>query len=321
MLYYLGLDVGGTHARLKIADEKGRELTAKEGLGGTMPVLGYEETCRRYRLLIEPALNELGLTPTQCGGLCLGAAGIDSDELRAQYLRFLTEMGFPPCCVTAVNDCELLLSLSDGPCVALVSGTGSIAVGRAKPGSAVVRSGGWSYVIGDEGSAVDLSLCAMRLVLMHWDGRLSCPFLAAAFERDPEVSSPEKLVKWCHGNIAEKDKLARFAPLVEAAAKEGDCAAEALLRASAGKLSDLAVSVANKLGFSEKQFTLLLWGSVLTQNETLREMLIEDLRGHCRQANVCMPGTSALDCAVKLAMKSRADADLRMPGPGATDLA
>ncbi len=93
------------------------------------------------------------------------------------------------------------------------------------------------------------------------------------------------------------------------------------MRASAGKLSDLAASVANKLGFSEKQFTLLLWGSVLTQNETLREMLIDDLRGHCRQASVCMPGTSALDCAVKLAMNSRTDAGLRMPGPGATDLA
>ena len=55
--------------------------------------------------------------------------------------------------------------------------------------------------------------------------------------------------------------------------------------------------------------------------EIFREMLIEDLRGHCRQANVCMPGTSALDCAVKLAMNSRTDAGLRMPGPGATDLA
>ena len=53
--------------------------------------------------------------------------------------------------------------------------------------------------------------------------------------------------------------------------------------------------------------------------EIFREMLIDDLRGYCRQVSVCMPGTSALDCAVKLAMKYRTDEGVHMPGPGWSD--
>ncbi len=301
MGYFIGMDVGGTYARLKIVDQAGHALHESEGKGGTISSAGLDKMKERFNRLLMPALCACSLSPRDCLGLCLGASGIDSPELRRSYEDILEGLGFERRILRAYNDCELLLSLFSGPCVVLISGTGSIAMGRTGPDAPVCRCGGWSYILSDEGSAPSISFAAMRAVLKHWDGQLSCPALAELFVRATGLTTPQALTAWCHQNLQRKDLLARFAPLVEEAARAGEACAEGLLRDAARQLFALVETTVRK-AMPQGRFCVLLWGSVLTENACVRGALCRQLERAYPNADILMLRSNALDCAVQLAM-------------------
>lgn len=310
MGYYIGMDVGGTYARIKIADAAGHVLHAAEGDGGTISAAGYEEMHSRFLRLVQPALDHCGLKPQDCAGLCLGASGIDSPELHAQYVQILTDIGFPDGVIRALNDCELLLSLFQGPCVVLIAGTGSIAMGKAAPDQPVCRCGGWSYILSDEGSAPAISFAAMRAMLKHWDGQLSCPILVELFQEHFGLDTPQALVSWCHQNLHRKELLARIAPLVEQAARSGDPCALQIMKDTAQQLFALAANAAGKINPPQGQFSLLMWGSVLIRNGMIRTEVCRLLRAAYPRATAYTLRTSALDCALALAMNTLPEGQL-----------
>lgn len=302
MGYYIGMDVGGTYARLKIVNAAGETLLTCEGQGGTITSAGFDSMQERFRALILPALAQCGLAAADCLGLCLGASGIDSPELKVQYESILTGMRFDPSILQACNDCELLLSLFSEPCVVLISGTGSIAMGKASPDAPVCRCGGWSYILSDEGSAPSISFAAMRAILKHWDGQAFCPILADLFTKAFGLATPQALTAWCHEHLRHKDLLARVAPLVEQAAQAGDQCARAILQDATEQLFALADTTAAKISPADGRFSLLLWGSVLTQNDHVRREMCRLLQATHPQARAYTLRSSALDCAVELAM-------------------
>jgi len=82
MKYYIGMDVGATTMRIRIADETGNLLVEHEGEGGTVNVAGYEYVAAVYRRELEAALAKKGLSKEDCICLCAGACGVDSPALR-----------------------------------------------------------------------------------------------------------------------------------------------------------------------------------------------------------------------------------------------
>src|SRR5258708_23671473 len=83
----------------------------------------------------------------------LGLAGIarpGDNEILLPHLHSVAEF------ILLTNDAELVLSaLDDAVGIALIAGTGSIALGCDAHGI-VTRTGGWGYIIGDEGSGYDI---------------------------------------------------------------------------------------------------------------------------------------------------------------------
>ena len=311
MDYFIGMDIGGTYARLRLVNDEGLALYECEGQGGTISSCGVETMKDRFHALVQPALETCGLSALDCSGLCLGASGVDSPSLKRVYEEILEGLGFSRAVFQAYNDCEMLLSLFGGPCIVLVSGTGSIAMGRLNPTSPLIRCGGWSYLLSDEGSAPSISFAAMRAILKHWDGQCCCATLAELFAKSTGYDTPQQLTSWCHQNLQNKDQLARLAPLVEQAALAGDPCAQALQARAAQQLFELVDTVAHKLKAANDAFSLLLWGSVLTQNVAIRRELCRLTHRSYPRSQACMLGSSALDCAVQLAMHKPAQGLLR----------
>ena len=89
MRYFIGMDVGGTHCRMKVGDGSGRILGEFDGPGCSLNT-DSEAVCRdRYRGLVLPALKKLGLTPEACGGLCAAASGLDFPAQAAAVAGYL----------------------------------------------------------------------------------------------------------------------------------------------------------------------------------------------------------------------------------------
>lgn len=300
MKYYMGMDIGGTSARLKIACE-GKEPLEYVTKGCTLSTSGYERARLCYEEAVLPVLKEQGLETGDCAGLCIAASGVDSPAQEEECRRIFIEMGFPQEIIAVYNDCEIFLRLSRESSLVLVAGTGSIAVGKTADGR-IVRCGGWGHILSDEGSAMDMGKRVLRAVGDHMDGRKCCPILYRMFEERTKITSLAQLDIYVTESIMDKPRIASFAPLAEQAAREGEKAAQEILEECAdalfGLVSDTFRKASEGTGMPQ---SLYLWGSVLTRNKEIEMRLREKCRKAFPKLIVDFPGVSALDLALSLA--------------------
>src|SRR5918993_1124380 len=168
MAHVLGIDAGGTKTVCLLADDQGRLIASARSTGANLQAVGELQVEKVLHDVMEHALGDLDIVPA---AICLGIAGVDRPGDRAVVHGIMKRIGFKAR-VLIVNDA--LVALEAGapgqPGVVIISGTGSIAYGRNLAGEAA-RSGGWGYVLGDEGSGYWIGRSALRAVLRAADHR------------------------------------------------------------------------------------------------------------------------------------------------------
>lgn len=299
--YYIGMDVGGTHLRLKLADAYRSILGEFEGPGCSLNLAGYEGLKRLYGESILHALSKHGYTPDECLGLCVGAAGVDSAELAEQYRSAISELGFDKRILRVYNDCEVLLHLQEGPNMVAVAGTGSIAVGMDSDGR-VFRCGGWGHLLSDEGSGFFLIKRALEEVIRHYDGSVSCPLLAETVAEQMGLHTPHQIARCFYDHVEKKSEIAKYAPLVNQTAQRGDAVSIAILDEAAEKLWRNISTVARQICPDKHQpFTVQLWGSVFLHSTHIYDTVKRLIQETYPQAVVEISSRSALDTALEIA--------------------
>jgi glucosamine kinase len=239
----LGLDIGGTRSRARLASA-GEVLAESESVSANPAAVGEHAAASVLAGLVSEVLGERVV-----GAAVAGVAGADSPAaLRVTATQLQTLL--PDAVVEAVHDTRLVLAaagLDSG--IALVAGTGSVAYARTEAG-AEVRAGGWGHRLGDEGSAYWVAREAVRRVLAAADaGRAPGPLLEAL-----GGGEPGDLMGAFHA-AAEPARWAALAPavlaadpsLVEAVADEL-CALVALVRARSGVNGPVVLSGGLVLG-------------------------------------------------------------------------
>jgi N-acetylglucosamine kinase-like BadF-type ATPase len=149
--------------------------------------------------------------------------------------------------VTNDGAIALRAALPAGPGVLIVAGTGSIGYGRTVSGDEV-RTGGWGYLLGDEGSAFAVGLAGLAVVLRAHDGRARPTTLGAALLDAWALATPEGLIARVYRQPPPREEIAALAPLIAVAARAGDVAAAGIMDNAGGALGDLAATTARKLG-------------------------------------------------------------------------
>lgn len=313
MIFYAGMDIGGTNGRLKLKDRDGNIIGEFTGPGCSINTDGYDKSRSRCRELVLTALKELGLNPSDCMGICVAASGIDSPGYEKMCRDIFVEMGFKADCIRAVNDCEVFLYLKEGPSMVVVSGTGSICFGTNGNGR-VFRTGGWNHILSDEGSAFYLGMQTVRLAAEDLDERIKCPYLTPMFIEKSGLDTLEKIDLFVNEHLFNKSEIARFSMIACEAAKQGDLQAEGILKDCAEKIWKLIEDTARKAGWIEKSPVLYtgeketchlwLWGSVLVKNEIIRDEVVKRVKQAMPEVAVAVPETSALDLALTIAGES-----------------
>lgn len=299
--YYIGMDVGGTHLRLKLADACHRVLEECSAPGCSLNLSGYQELKQQYGAVIRRALDKHGYTPAGCMGLCIGAAGVDSDLLRERYMEAVQELGFDRDCVRIYNDCEIFLHLPEGPNIVAVAGTGSITVGMDSGGK-IFRCGGWGHLLSDDGSSFFIVKRAMEEIIHHLDGIAYCPRLTEEFTAGTGLRTQHELAMYFYEHIGEKREIARFAPIVSSAAEAGDPAAAGIIDEAAQRLWGCIRTVAQRICPCENFPMLIqLWGSVFLNSRQIHDKVTEEIFLAYPNASVTYPEKSALDTALDIA--------------------
>lgn len=254
MRQVIGIDAGGTKTVGLLADEDGTVRSKARGGGANLLVHGELEVEKVIFQVIEDLDPEAPVA-----ALCLGIAGVDRPGEKELISRMLRRLGLRQP-VRVVNDAAVALvaGAPAGHGIVVVAGTGSIAYGRS-PAGVTARSGGWGYLLGDEGSAFWLGHAALRLGIRAADGRGQATTLFERICRKVDVSSAAGLHAWFYEQNLSRHRVAELASLVEEAARDGDAASEELLDHGAGHLARAAWAVASQLTFGG-EYPLVLSG-------------------------------------------------------------
>ena len=256
----VGLDIGGSKTHVVVTDLGGRLVTEFLASSANLAALG-PATCRRRLTAVFDQIDRERVV-----AVCVGAAGVDSGAA-ARTLRQIVVAQVPGTVVRIVHDSEIILAaagLASG--IVVIAGTGSVAWGRTADGR-TARTGGWGYLLGDQGSGYWLGTAAVRHTLDAADAGLAPDDLSRRLLADCGVATPDDLIGHFYAT-PDRRYWATRSRLVVAMAEQGDEAATAIADQAAGSLAALVHRVGTRLGIAGP---VVLAGGVLVNQPAVRD--------------------------------------------------
>lgn len=278
----VGIDAGGTKTHAILADLDGRLVGEARGPGANISTAGGAAVEAALRQVIAGAIGGRDVTLAAIG---LGMAGADRPDDH-EILDAIMRRVAPHVPVVIVNDAlaALVAGAGLGPGLVVIAGTGSIAFGR-DPNGRTARSGGWGYILADEGSGFWIGAQALRAVMRQWDGRGPATSLTPAVLAHLRLENPVRIGPSLYGGEVPVAAIASLAPLVGSAAADGDPVAAAILDHAAAELALAASSVARRLEMLDGPFPCVLAGGVFRMS-SLVEAFSRAIRATAPGANV-----------------------------------
>jgi N-acetylglucosamine kinase-like BadF-type ATPase len=266
-----------------LADAGGRVLGTGSGGPSNAKTVAPDAARSALGFAIKRAFFDAGCAPVPVAVACLGLAGFDRPDDRrlltawAEHLRWAERL-------VLVNDGDLVIAAGtpEGWGLAVIGGTGSIAVGRT-PDGRTARAGGWGPLFGDEGSAYALAVAGLRTVACRADGREPVPGSAAPDALTRQlcaalgVARPSEIVTVVYAPKFDRTRVAALAPAVLAAAREEPALVSQLLEPAGIALAEQVMAAARALGWSGGRFPLALAGSFLLAADDVVRALVQRL--------------------------------------------
>jgi N-acetylmuramic acid 6-phosphate etherase len=311
----IGIDGGGSHTVALVATvakaPDGSLTWTIAGRGSAGPcnrhAVGKERAFQALDQAVADAFADADILKRPADVACLGMAGID----RADDLALVREWGDHVKLAKTVeitNDAALLLAggTPDGWGVAIVAGTGSIAFGKA-PDGRIDRSGGWGYILGDEGSAYGIVTAALRASARAADERGPATGLAPRFLAKLGLAKPPELISEIYSGRWDRARLATLAPLVMEAAETDEVASKIVANAAA-ELALAAATVARKLSLETAKLPLALTGGMILSNAGFRDQIVRELAFRGIVADPVTPVDQPAEGALRIAARRLAQA-------------
>jgi N-acetylglucosamine kinase-like BadF-type ATPase len=247
----LAVDGGGTNTQALLTDLEGSVLARGLGPSSNLHNVGFERAFQAIATAIEGALAQVrGTMPAAASApgsarwrsagiaaACLGLSGVDSSADETQVSQWLKEQALSPR-FAVVNDSELILAggTPAGWGVALISGTGSVCLGRTAEGKSA-RVGGWGPLLGDEGSGYHIASLALRRATQAADDRIDAQPLLKAILRHWSLTEPSALIRHVHASTTSTADVAALATVVVDLAGRNDPTALEVVAEAARELA------------------------------------------------------------------------------------
>jgi N-acetylglucosamine kinase-like BadF-type ATPase len=261
--WVIGIDGGGTHTVTLLANRAGQVLGRAIAGPSNIQSVGLVAGLAALDESITEAFATAELPVQRVRAATLGLAGVGSHEGQALLHEWADRRGLAER-VEVVNDAVIVLVAGTPNAwgVAVIAGTGAIAVGR-RPGGPLEQAGGWGWLLGDEGSAYALATSALRAVCQSADGLRPPTALTEVLLR--RIGSPTTvgLIPLIYRGNWDRAALAGLAPLVLATADHGDALARQIRAEAATDLARTAATVVRKLQEPAARVPLALTGGML----------------------------------------------------------
>lgn len=336
MPFFLGIDGGGTRTTAWLADECGR-VFGRGVAGPSNPLkVGYG-ACRReilraakgavaaaYDRRIRPALRNGRSYPEVSSrarrpaniirrykkafaldAVVLGLAGTDRPPVHNRLLRWLKK-ALPARHHLLTSDAAIALQAAIGasPGLIVISGTGSIAFARpdkAHGAGRVLRSGGWGTLFDDAGSGYDLGRKAIAAALRDFDGRGPRTELRGRLCAALRLNEITQVILKPLG----PQQIAALLPVVLESGRQRDPVARRLLEDAGRELSELALALLGRLGWTRRALPVVCAGGVFRSSPEVRRSFLRHLRRGAPRARTLLLSRQPVEGALELARSLR----------------
>lgn len=300
----IALDAGGTSAKFALYDEQGTVLAKHNFTTPHILEVGVEKLCAIVKTGVDYCCAQL--SEPEPFILSIGMAAFGRDQQLATTIKMALSKDYEHLLLHGDMEIAYKAAFPANNGILLIAGTGSIAYAQEK--SKVLRTGGFGYFLGDEGSAYWISRKALQLFTKQVDGRFPKTELysfvkkSLALDDDYAIISQSlsmtrsEIANLCASliNLYNKDKLVtaiydeainELASLVQALAKQLVIISQPIEVALVGGVFNEALlreMLQGKLGtFYKVQFARHepVYGAYLYANEYIAQQLNED--GKC----------------------------------------
>lgn len=270
--YFAGIDGGGTKTAIVIVDEDGNEIARDTTTTSNSAVVGHARAIETLRALITNTTKKSGIA-LPLTGIWAGLSGSDRPEDHVKLVPGLEDLTED---LRLTNDAELAMgALPNRVGVALVSGTGSIALGCNAAGERH-RASGWGHVFGDFGSGYDVARKALYHFSAYIDGYGPATSLVQRLTDYWNLPEPYSIINRVYDPATTKGDIAKLSRIVVEEAAKGDEVSQQILQDVAADLAAYADAVARKLRFDDT-IDLAMIGGMLTHVDVFRQHVLDNL--------------------------------------------
>jgi N-acetylglucosamine kinase-like BadF-type ATPase len=277
----LGVDGGGSKTAALIArsDDKGVIDIIGRGFGGpsNLQLAGKERSLTSLNQAIGDAMQEAGINGQKLDCAVLALAGSTSPDVQGDISKWASQRELSSR-VEIVHDVAPVLAsgTEDGCGIALIVGTGSVAVGVDSDGQSVIK-GGWGHWFGDKGSGFYLGYRALAAVAEASDEIGPETILSEMVMDTLGTTDPRRILAEVTSSGDTRREVAALAPIVLDAAAKGDAVSRRIVNAAIKEASKLVAAVAKALGLKEA-YQLAIAGGVICSSQFFQDQLIASLQ-------------------------------------------
>ncbi|MCH7830461.1 MAG: hypothetical protein IIB75_07860 [Proteobacteria bacterium] len=276
----LGVDGGGskTAARIASVEADGSITSLGGGYGGPSNVraVGSAHALINLDVAVDAAHEAAGTAEETIDVAVLALAGSSLPDVQAVLMdwakrRQLAER------IDIVHDADPVLAVGapNNNGVALIVGTGSVAIGIDSSGHKSV-TGGWGHWFGDTGSGYDLGRLALAAVADAVDGIGPETSLVQQILARLRTDDPREILRQLGLAVDIRQEIATLAPILLDAAEHGDPVAADIVLHAAIATARLVRATTEKLGLGADA-PLALAGGIVCSNKYYRDILIRQL--------------------------------------------
>lgn len=311
---FCGFEGGASVSKLVLLNENGDVLSTIEGPAGNYLLVGREECHKRIVDMIEKAKVTAGLnSDSVLESLVLCMSGCEVDEKNKELENYFTTKNphiMKSCTVTS-DTIGPLYSASPKGGLVLISGTGSNSL-LLNPDGTVARCGGWGHLIGDEGSAMWITLKALKALFDDEDNLVKCPHdLSKVKELILEyfkVNDKIGIIERCYVNFDKTSFAGLCTKLAQAAKEEKDPLCCSLFYDAGKVLAQMVVALRPKVHKELLEMKgglpILCVGSVFKSWPLLQQGFIDGIGNHYTKYTLMTLNCSSAIGAASLGAKA-----------------
>lgn len=285
MNYLIGIDAGGTKSELIAYDLNNNILFSKTGGFGN-PAVNLDKTVNNIITLIGDCTSELG--KEECNFILIGMAAAETGNY-AELIKKYVESTYG-IRTLVLNDaemaCKAYFGNKDG--ILAIAGTGSSCYVQKNGKGELV--GGWSHILGDEGSGYHTVIEVFRNIVCKIDKDIPFDYLEKKILLSMGGASRSEIMEFIYNN--EKNSIASLFPLIVECSMEGESHAVMLLENAGRYLAELTCNAYKKKGF-KGSVTIGLKGGVFHNSCCVAASYINELQKNLRDFDIISEDISA----------------------------